>query len=81
MKNQREREVREMKLTNWNEYDNAPAKTRFVLNRIEISEREVLHRVHQENRKLRRKMTVLVVAGTVISVGIAIICRKGRRER
>lgn len=64
-----------MKLTNWNEYDNAPAKTRFVLNRIEISEREVLHRVHQENRKLRRKMTVLVVAGTVISVGIAIICR------
>lgn len=78
MKNQREREVREMKLTNWNEYDNAPAKTRFVLNRIEISEREVLHRVHQENRKLRRKMTVLVVAGTVISVGIAIICRKGR---
>ena len=70
-----------MKLTNWNEYDNAPAKTRFVLNRIEISEREVLHRVHQENRKLRRKMTVLVVAGTVISVGIAIICRKGRRER
>ena len=81
MKNQREREVREMKLTNWNEYDNAPAKTRFVLNRIEISEREVLHRVHQENRKLRRKMTVLVVAGTVISVGIAIICRKGRWER
>ena len=67
--------MREMKLTNWNEYDNAPAKTRFVLNRIEISEREVLHRVHQENRKLRRKMTVLVVAGTVISVGIAIICR------
>lgn len=78
MKNQREREVREMKLKNWNEYDNAPAKTRFVLNRIEISEREVLHQVHQENRKLRRKMTVLVVAGTVISVGIAIICRKGR---
>ena len=81
MKNQREREVREMKLTKWNEYDNAPAKTRFVLNRIEISEREVLHRVHQENRKLRRKMTVLVVAGTVISVGVAIICRKGRWER
>lgn len=78
---QAEGQVREMKLTNWNEYDKAPAKTRFVLNSIEISEREVLHRVHQENRKLRRKMIVLVVAGTVISVGVAIICRKGRRER
>lgn len=58
-----------MKLKNWDEYDKAPAKTRFVKNSIELSEKRILLIVESKIMKAKRKMTIL----TAISIAIQTI--------
>ncbi|MCI8800186.1 MAG: hypothetical protein HFH88_10295 [Lachnospiraceae bacterium] len=58
-----------MKLENWNEYDNAPAKTRYVKNAIELSEKRILLTIGNKVRKVKKEMAIL----TAISIAIQVI--------
>ncbi len=56
-----------MKLREWNEADKAPAKTRFVKNEIELSEKRMRNILDFRCKKVRREMTALTVACAVIT--------------
>ncbi|WP_300767034.1 hypothetical protein [uncultured Acetatifactor sp.] len=58
-----------MKLENWNEYDKAPAKTRYVRNAIELSERRIFFIVRNRIKKVKKEMATL----TAISIAIQVI--------
>mgnify|MGYP007105523697 CR=1 FL=1 len=72
-----------MKLKNWNEYDKAPAKTRYVINAIELSEKRMLLILRSKIRKAKKEMAALTAISTAIQVvGCIILLRRGLfRER
>ena len=72
-----------MKLKNWNEYDKAPAKTRYVINAIELSEKRMLLILRSKIRKAKKEMAALTAISTAIQVvGYIILLRRGLfRER
>lgn len=68
-----------MKLENWNKWDKAPAKTRFVKNEIEFSERRMRFMLDGKIGKMKKEMTRLVATSIAISiVGIIILLRYGK---
>lgn len=68
-----------MKLENWNKGDNAPAKTRFVKNEIELREKRMKLIADEKEKRLKKDMTVLSILSTAISViGVIISCSRSR---
>lgn len=72
-----------MKLENWNEYDKAPAKTRYVKNKIELSERRILLILDSTVKRAKKEMATLTAISIAIqTVGYFILLRHGSfRER
>ena len=73
-----------MKLQEWNEADKAPAKTRFVKNEIELSEKRMRRILDSRCDKIRKEMTALAVASAVITSIVITVFRshtRGRRKR
>ena len=61
--------------TKWDKLDKMPAKTRFVKNAIEHSERKIFHVLDSKVGKIRKEMTILTVISIVILAGeCSIIC-------
>lgn len=68
-----------MKLENWNKWDNTPAKTRYVKNLIELSEKRVKCMIEGKEKRLKKDMAALSILSTAISViGIIASCLRNR---
>ena len=52
----------------WNEHDKAPAKTRYVKNSIELSEKRLLNTIERCKKETKREMAIPIVLSIVISV-------------
>ncbi len=65
-----------MKLENWNEWDKAPAKTRYVKNKIELSERKMCQLLDSKIGKVKKEMAGLIGLSIAIStLGLIILPR------
>lgn len=65
-----------MKLENWNEWDKSPAKTRFVKNEIELSERRMKKILDSAKQKAKKEVTILFMICMVTSlVQITVLIR------
>ncbi len=57
-----------MKSENWNEWDKSPAKTRFVKNEIELSERRMKRILDSAKQKAKKEATILFTVCMVTSL-------------